>query len=70
MMQVRKKHVNYHKQTHGFGIELPKTVDEAYAIDKATGTTFWRDVIELEMRNMRIVFDLLADGVASPPHHP
>ncbi|KAL7479872.1 hypothetical protein ACHAW6_005592 [Cyclotella cf. meneghiniana] len=38
--------------THKFGIELPKTVDEAYAINKATGTTFWHDAFELEIKNL------------------
>ncbi len=42
----------YHKRTHKIGIELPKTVDEAYAIDKATSTTFWHDEIKLEMKNV------------------
>ncbi|KAL7478061.1 LOW QUALITY PROTEIN: hypothetical protein ACHAW6_003849 [Cyclotella cf. meneghiniana] len=35
----------HNKQTHKFGIELPNTVDEAYRINKATGTTFWNDMI-------------------------
>ena len=59
----------YHKRTHKYGIELPKTVEEAYAIDKATGTTFWRDAIELEMKNVRVAFDVLPDGVAPPSDH-
>jgi hypothetical protein len=36
---VKRRSARFHKRTHKFGIELPKTVDEAYAIDKATGTT-------------------------------
>eukprot|EP00804_Cyclotella_cryptica_P025700 CCRYP_002900-RB/>CCRYP_002900-RB protein AED:0.32 eAED:0.38 QI:0/0/0/1/0/0.33/3/0/193 len=54
----------YHKWTHKYGIEFPKTVEEAYAIDRATGTTFWHDAIEKEMRNVCFGFDILADGVA------
>ncbi|KAL7465994.1 hypothetical protein ACHAW6_000395 [Cyclotella cf. meneghiniana] len=56
---VKRRSTRYHKRTHKLGIELPKTVDEAYAIDKATGTTFWRDTIELEMKNVRVAFDML-----------
>ncbi|KAL7487495.1 LOW QUALITY PROTEIN: hypothetical protein ACHAW6_013084 [Cyclotella cf. meneghiniana] len=56
----------YHKHTHKFGIELPKTVNKAYAINKATGTTFWHDVIELEMKIFWVAFDVLMDGVESP----
>eukprot|EP00804_Cyclotella_cryptica_P004599 CCRYP_006925-RA/>CCRYP_006925-RA protein AED:0.38 eAED:0.38 QI:0/0/0/1/1/1/2/0/264 len=33
------------------GLNSPKTVEEAYAIDRATGTTFWHDAIEKEMKN-------------------
>ncbi|KAL7475736.1 hypothetical protein ACHAW6_001644 [Cyclotella cf. meneghiniana] len=50
-------------------IEHPKTVDEAYTIDKTTGTSFWSNAIELEMKNVRIAFDILADGVAPPLDH-
>ncbi|KAL7474158.1 hypothetical protein ACHAW6_000149, partial [Cyclotella cf. meneghiniana] len=58
-----------YKQTQKFGIELPKTVDEAYAINKATGTTIWYDTIELEMKNVWVAFDVLADGVMPPSDH-
>ncbi|KAL7476000.1 hypothetical protein ACHAW6_001889 [Cyclotella cf. meneghiniana] len=59
----------YHKRTQKFGIEFPKTVDEAYATNKATGTTLWRDAIELEMKNVCVAFDILADGVPLPRDH-
>lgn len=44
-------------------------MDEAYAIDSVTGTSFWRDAIEKEMRNLRVAFDVLKDGAAPPPDH-
>ena len=66
---VKRRSARYHKCTHKYGIEIPKTVEEAYAIDKATGTTFWRDAIEKEMKNVRVAFNVLADGVAPPPDH-
>jgi hypothetical protein len=66
---VKRRRARYHKRTHKYGIEVPKTVEEAYAIDKATGTTFWRDTIEKEMKNVRVAFNVLADGVAPPPDH-
>eukprot|EP00804_Cyclotella_cryptica_P017310 CCRYP_020331-RA/>CCRYP_020331-RA protein AED:0.23 eAED:0.25 QI:0/-1/0/1/-1/1/1/0/484 len=61
---VKRRSARYHKRTHKYGIELPKTVEDAYAIDRATGTTFWHDAIEKEMKNVRVAFDVLADGVA------
>jgi hypothetical protein len=66
---VKRRSARYHKRTHKYGIEIPKTVEEAYAIDKATGTTFWRNAIEMEMKNMRVAFNILADGAAPPPDH-
>ena len=44
-------------------------MEEAYAFDKATGTSFWRDAIKLEMKNVRVAFDVLLDGVAPPSDH-
>eukprot|EP00804_Cyclotella_cryptica_P022264 CCRYP_020542-RA/>CCRYP_020542-RA protein AED:0.22 eAED:-0.25 QI:0/0/0/0.5/1/1/2/0/420 len=66
---VKRRSARYHKRTHKYGIELPKTVEEAYAIDRATGTTFWHDAIEKEMKNVRVAFDVLADGVTPPADH-
>ncbi len=66
---VKRRSARYHKRTHKYGIEVPKTVEEAYAIDKATGTTFWHDAIKKEMRNVCVAFDVLKDGAAPPPDH-
>ena len=45
----------YHKCTHKFGIEIPKTIAEAIAMDKKNGNRYWQEAIEKEMA---------ADGVA------
>ena len=66
---VKHRSTRYHKWTHKFGIELPKTVEEANEIGKATGTFLWRDVIELEMKNVWLAFDVLLDGVAPLSDH-
>jgi hypothetical protein len=52
----------YAKRTYKFGIRVPKTVEEALAIDKATNTTFWYDAIQKEMKNNRLAFKFLEDG--------
>jgi hypothetical protein len=44
----------YWSKTHKFGIEFPKSVAEALAIDKRTGTDFWRKAIDKEMRNEKM----------------
>jgi len=46
----------YWRRTHKYGVELPKSVTEALEIDVRTGTTFWRDAIEKEMRNVLPAF--------------
>ena len=48
----------YWQRTHKYGIELPKTVEEAYAIDKKNGNTLWADAINMEMKRIRDAFKL------------
>jgi hypothetical protein len=51
---VAKVKSRYLRTTHKFGIKVPKTVQEALAIDEETGTNFWRRAIEKEMRKVRV----------------
>jgi hypothetical protein len=46
---IAKVKSRYWKTTHKFGIELPHSVEEAFAIDRKNGNNFWRDTIEKEM---------------------
>jgi hypothetical protein len=48
----------YWKRTHEYKLELPKSVKQALAINRNTGTSFWKDVIEKEMRNVLPAFEL------------
>jgi hypothetical protein len=59
------KSTKYWLQLHKYGVDLPKTVAEALAINRRTGTTFWRDAIEKEMRNVMVAFEFSDDR--SPP---
>ena len=56
----------YLLKTHKFGIELPKTVEDALAIDKATSTTYWKDAIDLEIKNVDVAFQDLEDNEKVP----
>jgi hypothetical protein len=47
---------------HKYGFELPKTVAQALAIDKATGTDFWAKAIAKEMKNVQPAFKVMDDG--------
>jgi hypothetical protein len=52
---VAKMKSRYLRTTHKFGIKVPKTVQEALAIDEETGTDFWRRAaIVKEMCKVRV----------------
>ena len=57
----------YLKRTHKYGIQLPKTVEEAYELDLASGTDFWHQAILKEMKNNAIAFKFLGEGENVPP---
>jgi hypothetical protein len=59
----KMKRSKYWVRTTKYGIELPKSVAEALEIDKRTGTTFWRDAINKEMKNNAIAFQFMDDDV-------
>ena len=47
------------QRSHKFGIEVPRTIKRALEIGKETGTTFWFDAINKEMKNNKSAFDIL-----------
>jgi hypothetical protein len=59
----------YQKRTHKFGIEVPKNVAEALAIDKRNGNTLWEDSIKLEMKNVMPAFKFLEGDMPAPIAH-
>lgn len=54
---IVKEKSKYWQQTHKYGIRIPKTVQEALAIDKENDNTLWWDVICKEMWNVRPAFE-------------
>ena len=54
---IAKVKSKYWQRTHKYGIRIPKTVQEALAIDKENGNTLWWDAICKEMRNVRPAFE-------------
>lgn len=55
------------KKTHKYGIMVPTTISEAYALDRENGNTFWRDALQKEMKNTQIAFKFLEEGEKPPP---
>jgi hypothetical protein len=52
--------------THKFGIEIPKTANEALALDCMNDNTLWADAITKEMREVCIALNILPDGGFAP----
>ena len=46
---VAAMNMHYHKWTHKFGFEIPKTIKQALEIYQENGNTYWRDAIAKEM---------------------
>ena len=59
---ISKVKYKYWCTSHKFGIRVPKTVIEAYEIDRQSGTDFWTKAITKLMTNVRITFNNI-DGV-------
>ena len=59
---IKKVKTRYFRRTHKYGIELPKTVEQALEIDQRTGTDLWRKAIEKEMKNVQVALDVREDG--------
>ena len=52
------------KKNIKFGIRVPNSVEEAYALDKENGNTFWTDAINKELKNVIVAFKLTDSDVA------
>ena len=59
----------YANTTMKFGVNCPKTVDQALALDKKNCNTLWFDAIAKEMKNFRISFDIREKGDPPPVGH-
>ena len=59
---ISKVKYKYWRTSHKFGIKFPKTVKEAYDIDRQSGNGFGTTAIAKEMTNVRIAFEKF-DGV-------
>ena len=62
---LKKVKSRYWAKTHKYGIELPKSVAAALAVDRKTGTDFWMKAIEKEMKNVMPAFEF-RDGNIVP----
>jgi hypothetical protein len=54
MVIVSKLKSKYWQRTHKYGIRIPKSVEEAYDIDKQNGNKLWTEGICKEMEKVRV----------------
>ena len=50
------------KTTPKYGIQIPTSIDHVMEVDRKNGNTMWKDVLALEMFNVRVAFEILEEG--------
>ncbi len=63
---VKKRSAKNLKRMHKFGMECPKTVEDALELDKQNCNIMWADAIAKEMKNVQDAFDPLDDDTQPP----
>jgi hypothetical protein len=63
---VKAMKTRYARKTHKFGVQLPKSIKEAYEIDRITGTDYWHRAIVKEMTNNAAAFKFLESDEEIP----
>jgi hypothetical protein len=58
---IKAIRTRYLKRSHKFGLRLPKSIEEAYEIDRETGTDHWHRAIIKEMKNNSVAFQLIEE---------
>ena len=54
---IAKVKSRYWKTSHKYGVQLPHSVQEALQIDKETGTDFWWQAIQKELKKVMVAFE-------------
>ncbi len=54
------------KKTHKYGVQIPKSVIDAYELDRINDNDLWRKAIAKEMENMSIAFEIMDDDEVLP----
>ena len=49
-----------------YGIDIPRTVEEAHKMDEKNGNTLWGDAINKELSNVMVAFQLVEDRDTIP----
>jgi hypothetical protein len=58
---------HYHKRTHKFGIEVPKSWDDSGWLDKENDNTLWQYAVRNDMNNVQIASKIPNGDESVPP---
>lgn len=53
--------------THKYGIEIPKSIDDAKRLDEQNVNMFWMDALTKEMTNVSVAFNIPKRSESPPP---
>ena len=54
------------KTAHKYGIEIPKSVEHAFELDRKNGNNLWKEALEMEMNKIGVAFEILEDEKTAP----
>ena len=60
---INKVKTRYWERQFKYGVRIPKTVKEAFALDHENGDSLWREAILKEMKNVRVAFEVYEGDV-------
>ena len=63
---VKKRNARFLKKNHKFGIDVPKSVAQSYALDKNNGNIIWAYAIAKKMKDVSPEFRKLYSGDIVP----
>ena len=71
MAKIFKSQVKHLKARFKFGVEIPRTVEDALRLDKANGNTKWIDALNKEKDQLLSfkTFNVLDKGMKEPRGH-
>ena len=64
---VSKIKARLHKSNRKFGIAIPRSYEEVVTFDQANNNKLWQNAWDKEMKNIKIAFNFLDDGIPPPP---
>jgi hypothetical protein len=72
VLKKKTRLIKASRKMHGrtgfkFGIQLPRSIEDALELDKENQNTLWYDAIMKELNNVRVAFDILDDNAKPPP---